>query len=104
MTSLNKDLKILPQYFNDIIYNKKTFEIRKNDKNYKVGDILYLREWTGEEYTGRKIWACITYIHHGTGEDGLAEGYCVLGLNCDLTYWEQLEKLGKARKEGRVIE
>lgn len=35
-------LKILPTHFNDVISSKKKAEIRYNDRNYKVGDILSL--------------------------------------------------------------
>lgn len=31
-------LKILPEYYNAQIEGKKNFEIRKNDRNYQVGD------------------------------------------------------------------
>lgn len=48
------ELKTLPEYFQAVKEKRKPFEVRKNDRNFKVGDSLYLREWTGEEYTGRK--------------------------------------------------
>ncbi|MGC4668415.1 DUF3850 domain-containing protein, partial [Enterococcus hirae] len=42
------ELKILPEYFEAVTSGRKKFEIRKNDRDYKVGDRLYLREWNGE--------------------------------------------------------
>lgn len=74
------ELKIFPKWFMDVALWKKDFEIRKNDREFEVGDILILREWDGKEYTGRKIRRMIKYIYKGTGEYGLQEGYCVLGL------------------------
>lgn len=38
-------LKIEPEYYIDIESGIKTFEIRYNDRNYKVYDILYLQEY-----------------------------------------------------------
>ena len=34
------ELKIKPQYFWDIDCDIKTFEVRKNDRNFEVGDII----------------------------------------------------------------
>lgn len=39
------ELKILPQYFKAVQNGSKTFELRKNDRRFKVGDTLILREW-----------------------------------------------------------
>lgn len=49
------ELKILPQYFEAVQSGLKTFEIRKNDRDYKVGDTLVLKEYNNEAYTGREI-------------------------------------------------
>lgn len=74
-------LKILPEYFNSIIFGNKRFEIRKNDRGFRVGGVLELREFDGEDYTGHYIRRNIIYIHHGDGNYGLEKGYCVLGLS-----------------------
>ena len=37
-------LKIKRPYFMDILYNRKRFEVRFNDRNYQVGDFLGLNE------------------------------------------------------------
>jgi len=37
-------LKILPQFLARILSGQKTFEIRKNDRDYQVGDTLFLQE------------------------------------------------------------
>lgn len=42
------ELKIEPQYLQQIVSGKKTFEIRFNDRNYNVGDYLSLREYFPE--------------------------------------------------------
>ena len=41
-------LKIKPEYYKDIDRGLKTFELRKNDRDFKVGDILMLIKLDGE--------------------------------------------------------
>lgn len=55
-------LDIKSNYFNDILHNNKTFEIRRDIKNYKIGDILYLKEIENDVYTGRYLMKKIIYI------------------------------------------
>lgn len=57
-------LKIQPQYFNEVISGKKNFEIRKNDRDFRVGDTLLLKEFIPEkqEFTGRSVEKEVTYI------------------------------------------
>lgn len=75
------DLKICPKYFDDVKRNKKRFEIRKDDRNYQVGDLITLREWDNGQYTGREIKNIpIRYILRDVPEYGLKEGYCILGI------------------------
>ena len=88
------ELKIFPKYFEAVQDGSKTFEIRKADRDFKVGDILVLKEFksrlidcTGYEevvieeggYTGRKIAKRISYILEG-GQYGLRKGYSILAL------------------------
>lgn len=73
-------LKIQPIWFEDVKSGKKNFEIRQNDRNFAVGDILVLQEYDHGQYTGREIQKEIEYIYHGDGYYGLAEGFCVLGI------------------------
>jgi hypothetical protein len=78
------ELKILPQYFNAVQDGSKNFEIRKNDRGFKVGDRLLLKEWDSMiEYTGKEITKEISYIFDSKESNtlyGLEEGYCILGL------------------------
>jgi hypothetical protein len=71
-------IKILPEYFNPTAAGKKAFELRKNDRNYQVGDTLQMKEWNGENYTGREIQCYVTYFINES-KFGIAEGFCVLG-------------------------
>lgn len=56
------DLKILPIYFAEVVAKRKTFEIRKNDRVFCVGDMVRLKEWEKGDYTGREVTARITYL------------------------------------------
>lgn len=58
------ELKILPEYFNDIAKGTKKFEIRKADRDYRLGDTLVLQEWDHElkEYTGKELEVYVIYI------------------------------------------
>lgn len=39
-------LKIRPKFFKAVISGEKTFEIRRNDRNFKVGDRIELKEYS----------------------------------------------------------
>ena len=52
--------------------------IRKNDRNFQVGDVLILKEWDNIKYSGREIGAVVRYVLRDF--IGLQEGYVALGL------------------------
>lgn len=70
MTTLH-NLKIEPQYLHDIIYDVKQFEIRKNDRDFKVGDRVRVDD--GERYAN----LVIKYISDYAQQDG----YIVFGFH-----------------------
>jgi len=74
-------LKTWPIFFTAVWQGDKTFEIRKNDRDFQVGDILRLREWEPEDevYTGREVRREVTHIMV-TFADVLAPGYVVLSI------------------------
>lgn len=74
------ELKLKSSYYNASLINAKTFEIRKNDRNFKVGDVLKLVEVSSEtqEITGKFHCKQITYILDNA--EYLKEGYVCLGL------------------------
>ena len=57
-------LKATPEYFKDVKYGKKLFDVRFNDRDYQVGDTAVLQEWLphSEQYSGDEITKKITYI------------------------------------------
>lgn len=74
---IKHDLKILPTYFEAVTKGRKNFELRKNDRDFKVGDIFVLREWKDGEYTGRYYIGSIGYVLQNCSEYGLQDGYCI---------------------------
>lgn len=75
------ELKTWPEYFQAVIDGIKPFEVRKADRNFQVGDVLMLREWSPqtEKYSGRHIGKFVSCILHG-GKFGIAPDYVVMGL------------------------
>ncbi len=76
-------LKCWPQFMPRIASGQKTFEIRKNDRDYQVGDRLRLCEYDPKTsvqwaYEGRhpQLLAEITYMSSAFQQ----EGYVVLGI------------------------
>jgi hypothetical protein len=82
------ELKSWPDFFESVRSGAKTFELRKNDRRFQLGDTLPLREWNErkQRYTGRAVDRRICFIVEGAGHGcieplkGLAIGYVILGL------------------------
>lgn len=55
------ELKILPEHYWPVVEGVKRAELRKNDRDFKVGDILALWEWNGD-YTGERVDKLIIHI------------------------------------------
>ena len=77
-------LKIYPEYYEAVKSGKKPFEVRKNDGDFKIGDILALNEFDpleGEkgQYTGRTIFQKISYIL--ADEAYCKTGFVVIGIS-----------------------
>ncbi len=74
-------LKIDPSQYEGVRMDTKKHEVRVNDRDFKVDDILHLKEFDRETqtYTGRECHRQITYITHA-GEYGLPDGLCVLSI------------------------
>lgn len=77
------NLKILRDYYEAQVAGIKTFELRRLDRDFRVGDEIKLNEITHTENlgeykpTGRSCIVRISYIC--AGFEGLEDGYGVLG-------------------------
>ena len=69
-------IKIDSQFFDDAAAGRKTFELRKNDRGYKVGDVLALTDYKDGKPTGREIYEEVAYMLENY--KGLEDGYCIL--------------------------
>lgn len=73
-------LKCETEYYQAVEKGEKTFELRKNDRDYKVYDMIYLKEVVNGVETGRVLPPKeIVYILHG-GKWGLEEGFCIIQM------------------------
>lgn len=74
--------KIHKKYFKDVLDGSKNFEIRKDEDDIQVGDLLTLKEWDEKEgYTGRETTRIVEYVLRNVPEYGLKTGYCIIGLS-----------------------
>lgn len=82
---LTHKLKIWPEYFEEIRAGRKTFEIRRNDRDYRIGDVLELHEWSPEtgQFTLSAMAAKVTYLIEGPAF-GIGEGWVVMSI---ARYW-----------------
>ena len=74
-------LKTWPEVFGAMLREAKRFEYRKNDRDFKIDDVLELREYEPDTctYTGEVIHRKIQYIVYG-GVFGIPEDYCIMDV------------------------
>lgn len=74
------ELKTINPYFNDVWGGIKNFEIRKNDRDFKINDWIVLKEYDSEKniYSGREITVYITYILNDF--HAIKENYCIISF------------------------
>jgi len=72
-------LKIETEYYQAIERGEKKFELRKNDRDFKKYDMLYLEEVVNGVKTGRSLRPVeIQYVLKDCAKYGLSDGYCIL--------------------------
>lgn len=100
MATKKHKVKIWPEHYRDVKALRKLYEVRKDDRGYRVGDILELQEWDPkkEKYTGNELERKIGHILD-LEEFGLGQGYVVLGF--DFKHLTKQERPTKANLEKR---
>jgi hypothetical protein len=71
------NLKIRPEYYVSVVDGSKSFEVRKNDRDFHVGDFLILAEYVNG-YTGRAVKALVTYLLRDSCY--VKVGYVIMGI------------------------
>lgn len=77
------ELKTWPIYFNQIKSGNKTFEVRKNDRDFMEGDRLILKEWDNNSkgYVYSNPIICdVTSIIYSFDHFGLKNKYCIMSI------------------------
>jgi hypothetical protein len=82
------ELKCWPQFFDAIARGCKRHDLRRaNDRDFRVGDRLLLREFDPESggYTGREQIVAVTYITSSKqpcalSEESLNPNFCILSI------------------------
>lgn len=70
------EIKIEEKYFNAIRNGVKLFELRKNDRNYQVDDLVkFIVNDRATDYLYQ-----ITYVLENVEDYGLKKGYCIFGI------------------------
>jgi hypothetical protein len=82
MENTTHELKTIEPYFLQLHLGVKDFELRKFDRDYKVGDTLILKQYNAVKrtFTGQSVIREIKYILTDATQFGLMDGYCILGL------------------------
>jgi hypothetical protein len=75
-------LKVWVEFIPDLISGAKTFEARRDDRAFKVGDVLELFGWDrhANKATGWEQRRTVTYKLSGPAW-GVEDEYCILGLS-----------------------
>lgn len=93
-------LKLQQPYFDDVYFLRKEFEVRKNDRDFKVGYRIVFFEFPTENQNHKYVMKDIKYILEG-GQFGIEKGYVVLGLT-EVPFAEPLSEIIKKDLEDKM--
>lgn len=87
--SVNHRLKIKPHWFDRLVEGSKTCEVRKDDRDYQIGDTITVGKCCRPSHHGCSDYGIclisstmtfqITHVLRG-GQYGIESGWCVLSL------------------------
>lgn len=66
------ELKTWPPFYEAVVEGRKRFEIRRDDRGFRVNDCLWLCEWIPQTkaYTGRRFPVRVTYLTASFAPEG----------------------------------
>ena len=78
---MTHELKVHPEHYRMLVMGLKKVEVRLNDRNYQVNDLLLLNEYNPktQKYSGSQVVRNVDLIISGI--DGLAPDYVVLQIS-----------------------
>ena len=83
------ELKIKHEYLIEVDRGRKTFELRKNDRDYQVGDLIHFVDIKDTKqndkcdcdiYIDNNDLYKITYVLKNVEQYGLDKDYCILAI------------------------
>jgi hypothetical protein len=88
MNNRSHHLKSWPRFFRAIVAGERTHELRRNDRDFRVGDSLLLHEWDHdtEQYTGASCVAIVSSITTqevpcAVSDEGLGPDFAILSIH-----------------------
>lgn len=75
-------LKLKKMYYRDVMIRNKKAELRKDDRDYEVGDLIHFVDVQGKEFEAYydNLFR-ITHILRNVPEYGLQDGYAILSID-----------------------
>ena len=75
--------KIKTKFFVDVELGKRNFDVRLNDRDYRINDLIVLHEvkesLSGLQETGKRVSREITSLMYG-GTYGIVKGYVIMSI------------------------
>lgn len=73
-------LKTVQPFFDEVKKGTKTFEHRRNDRDFQIGDEVYLQEYDmmHNSFSGEEVRVLITYVL--TDRAGLDDAFCIFSF------------------------
>lgn len=74
------ELKIWPRFYEEVAAGRKTYELRKDDRDFQCDDVLVLKEYDPDtkQYSGKHVERRVTSIMRSF--HGLENGYCLMSI------------------------
>lgn len=85
-------LKTVQPFFSEVEKGTKTFEHRRNDRDFQVGDEVFLMEYNmmKNEFSGKQIRGTITYVL--TDRAGLSDEFCIFSFKVTQRIFKNLKE------------